>query len=187
MKGEKGRVKSGVRFPGAFDDCGQDRDELIGLVREASELIGGDDIGRSKQAQPVIGFPRFLVRNGDLGNEVLLWLPCASSTFAPTDVPERSNWLARVRETPGDSSSARQSLTMRVANSNVRSLMSLGSVISLFSFHFSLFPASRGINLDSHTADVIEQWLVADVRQRLDLEPVRKRKFVQFSDDALCA
>jgi hypothetical protein len=67
---------------------------------------------------------------------------CASSTFAPTEVPDRNNCCAKVRNDPALESRLRHKRTTSSAKLKVLSFMSRGRPAS-FTFAFLLLPSKR--------------------------------------------
>jgi hypothetical protein len=63
---------------------------------------------------------------------------CASSTFAPTDVPDLNNCCAKVRSDRGFESRVRHKRKISKAKLKVLSFMSRGDSVSC-TFHFCLF------------------------------------------------
>jgi hypothetical protein len=74
---------------------------------------------------------------------------CASSTFAPTDVPDLSNCRANVRAELFRRSHSLHNRTMLSANWNVRSTMSNGLILCSSHFAFSLLPFTFYLGVSS--------------------------------------
>jgi hypothetical protein len=79
-------------FLGGGDDGTEDADQFVGFLNEELNRVIIADSGRD-EAQPIAGLASFFAC------DALLWMksrwlsaPCVSSTLAPIDVPERSNW-----------------------------------------------------------------------------------------------
>ena len=74
------------------------------------------------------------------------WALCASRTFAPTDVPERSSCFPSVLVTPGEASRKPQALTIRIANCLVLSV--IGILLAIVNTEYSCINSNKITNYE---------------------------------------